>query len=76
MLFPACYTRLALGIALPTLALYLTPRPKTAPEEADPENIVTRARMMLGWQRQVAGGESGIRAAEATTHSVMNGRRE
>jgi hypothetical protein len=48
MLFPACYTRLALGITLPTLALYLTPRPKTAPEEADPENIITRARQKLG----------------------------
>jgi hypothetical protein len=66
MLFPACYTRLALGITLPSLALYLTPRPKTAPEEADPENIITRARQKLGWQRQqVEGGGSVVRGAES-----------
>jgi hypothetical protein len=66
MLFPACYTRLALGITLPTLALYLTPRPKTAPEEADPENIITRARQKLGWQQQVGSGEAAMRAAESS----------
>jgi hypothetical protein len=34
----ACYSRLALGIALPSLALYLTPR-TTTPEgkEAEPK---------------------------------------
>jgi hypothetical protein len=68
MLFPACYTRLAFGIALPTLALYLTPRPKTALGEADPENIITRARQKLGWQQQqrVEGGEAAIRAGESS----------
>lgn len=45
----ACYSRLALGIALPSLALYLTPR-TTTPEgkEAEAENIITRARHKLG----------------------------
>jgi hypothetical protein len=67
MLFPACYTRLALGITLPSLALYLTPRPKTAPEEADPENILTRACQKLGWQQQQWEGEKpAVRAAEAS----------
>jgi hypothetical protein len=42
-MYLACYSRLALGLALPTLALYLTPR--TAPEET--ENIVTRVRQRL-----------------------------
>lgn len=52
----ACYSRLALGIALPSLALYLTPR--TAPEET--ENIITRARGK-GW----VGREPAIASASA-----------
>lgn len=43
----ACYSRLILGITLPSLALYLTPR--TAPEET--ENIITRARQKLSGER-------------------------
>jgi hypothetical protein len=48
----ACYSRLALGIALPSLALYLTPR-TTIPEgkEAEPENIITRACQKLSGER-------------------------
>ena len=48
----ACYSRLALGIALPSLALYLTPR-TTAPEgqEQEKENIITRARQKLSGER-------------------------
>lgn len=46
----ACYSRLALGIALPSLAVYLTPR--TAPgEERETENIITRARKTHGGER-------------------------
>ena len=45
----ACYSRLALGIALPSLALYLTPR--TTLEGEKTENIVTRARQKLGGER-------------------------
>ena len=49
-MYLACYSRLALGIAMPSLALYLTPR--TAPgEERETENIITRARQTLGGER-------------------------
>jgi len=47
----ACYSRLILGITLPSLALYLTPR--TAPEET--ENIITRARQKLAGERPAIG---------------------
>ena len=45
-MYLACYSRLALGIALPSLALYLTPRTPSEGEET--ENIITRARRKLG----------------------------
>lgn len=51
-MYLACYSRLALGIALPSLALYLTPRTTTT--EGEPkgtENIITRARQKLGGER-------------------------
>lgn len=47
-MYLACYSRLALGIALPSLALYLTPRPAPGEEERETENIITRARQRLG----------------------------
>lgn len=52
-MYIACYSRLALGIALPSLALYLTPRTAAAGEEQqqEPENIITRARQRLGGER-------------------------
>ena len=45
-MYLACYSRLALGIALPSLALYLTPR--TPPEGEETENIIARVRRKLG----------------------------
>jgi hypothetical protein len=51
-MYIACYSRLALGIALPSLALYLTPRAAASGEEQqEPENIITRARQKLGGER-------------------------
>jgi hypothetical protein len=50
-MYLACYSRLALGIALPSLALYLTPRIAPGEEQQEPENIVTRARQKLGGER-------------------------
>jgi hypothetical protein len=48
----ACYSRLILGIALPSLALYLTPR--AAPGE-ETENIITRARQKFAGERPSIG---------------------
>ena len=48
-MYLACYSRLALGIALPSLALYLTPRTTPGEEQQrEPENIITRARQKFG----------------------------
>ena len=48
-MYLACYGRLALGIALPSLALYFTPRSPTEGEGT--ESIITRARQKLGGER-------------------------
>jgi hypothetical protein len=51
-MYLACYSRLALGIALPSLALILTPRTAPGEEQQDTENIITRARQKLGGERK------------------------
>jgi len=58
----ACYSRLALGVALPSLALYLTPR-SVPGEERETENIITRARQKLGGEQMTTSSKGSTAAS-------------